>query len=83
LLLDNVSFHKTKEIQEMVNRYNKQLIFNVSYNPDTNPIENVFSVTKNFVRKCTDNHTNLARNITRAFSKIKKIDLVNMFCRSF
>ena len=51
LLMDNVSFHKTKKIKRLLENENKKAIYTVPYTPDLNPIENVFSVVKHYVRK--------------------------------
>jgi transposase len=83
LLMDNVSFHKTRKIKDLTLANDKNIIFNVPYNPDTNPIENVFSIAKNYVRSCLDNHINLITNITDSFTKIKQTDLINIYNKAF
>lgn len=49
LLMDNVSFHKSKEIRDTVKNNNNLLLFIPPYSPEFNPIELFFS---NLKRKC-------------------------------
>jgi transposase len=53
LLMDNVAFHKSAEVQEMLEEHDlrEPIIFNPPYHPDTNPVEMVFSVLKSMTRK--------------------------------
>jgi transposase len=53
LLMDNVPFHKSAEVREMLEEhdYNEPIIFNPPYHPDTNPVEMVFSSLKSMTRK--------------------------------
>lgn len=46
LLMDNVSFHKTKRVCEWMQRNDVHALFTPAYAPDANPIEHVFSVLK-------------------------------------
>lgn len=46
ILLDNVSFHHSKIIQELVNNMNCELLFVPPYSPWYNPVEGVFSIVK-------------------------------------
>ena len=50
-IMDNVSFHKNKKVEHLINSYGHRLLFTPPYSPDTNPIENAFSVLKHRVRK--------------------------------
>jgi len=50
LLMDNVSFHKSKEIIDLVNEHNN-ILYIPPYSPQFNPIEELFSQLKNYIRK--------------------------------
>jgi hypothetical protein len=43
-LMDNVSFHKSKTIQNEIISRGHTVLFTPPYSPDTNPIENAFSL---------------------------------------
>jgi transposase len=55
------------------------------YNPDLNPIENLFSQLKNYIRnKSPDNYNELKLEIDKTFiNKIKEIHLKNYFNNLF
>ena len=53
ILMDNVAFHKTKLVQSLIREAGHSLLFTPPYSPDTNPIENVFSLVKHRVRRDT------------------------------
>ena len=44
--MDRLAVHKSKEVKELWNKFNIKPIFNVSYSPEFNPIEAVFSKVK-------------------------------------
>ena len=46
LFLDQLSVHKTKRVQELMQSLDINPIFNVGYSPEFNPIESVFSKVK-------------------------------------
>ena len=50
LLMDNVSFHKTRAVQALLSENNITPLFIPPYTPQCNPIEEVFSVLKNIFR---------------------------------
>ena len=60
-----------------------EFIFNVPYTPEFNPIEKVFSVFKNNIKK-KDNSLvkNLKNNIKEGFRLIKKKYLINFYNKS-
>lgn len=51
ILMDNVNFHKCKEIKEIITNSGNNVIFIPPYSPEYNPIEEVFSQLKNYIRK--------------------------------
>lgn len=46
IVLDNASIHKTRAVREVASDKGYELIFTPPYNPDCNPIENIFGVVK-------------------------------------
>lgn len=62
LLMDNIAFHKTKKVRDLVSSRGWRMLFTPPYSPWFNPIENVFSVAKNTFRRVN------ARDITRGVS---------------
>ncbi len=58
IVMDNVPFHKSKNIKELVTQLNSKIEYIVPYHCELNPIEEVFSLLKHKVRKTipiTDN----------------------------
>ena len=49
--MDNVKFHHSKIVKDLISKTTNKEIYNVAYNPDTNPIEFCFSLIKNIVSK--------------------------------
>ena len=42
IFMDNASYHKSRKTRQELKRIRMQLIYNKAYNPEYNPIENVF-----------------------------------------
>ena len=51
VILDNLGSHKGKAVRRAVRDVGARLVFLPKYSPDLNPIEQVFSKLKGFVRK--------------------------------
>jgi transposase len=51
LLMDNCSIHKTAAIQKYLSKKGVRSIYTVPNTPELNPVENVFSMSKRYVRK--------------------------------
>ena len=51
VLLDNISFHKSKEVLDTLQRAGKTAIFTPPYCPDLNPVEHIFSSIKHVYRQ--------------------------------
>lgn len=49
-LLDNVMFHKSKKVQTQIISHGHTILYTPPYSPDTNPIENAFSIIKRKIR---------------------------------
>lgn len=80
-LLDNVAFHKRREIQNMIIHRGHRLLFTPPYSPDTNPIEHAFSVLKNKIRRDFGKPFSLIMHCITYF-QIPKVNLLNMIRRS-
>lgn len=83
-LMDNALIHKTKILSELMNSHKREIIYNIPYSPEYNPIEMVFSKVKSMVRRRRQNELidNLKRNIMYGFNKITKKDLRGYFRKS-
>jgi transposase len=55
-IMDNVRFHKVNEIKVFIENSGFVLKFLPPYSPFLNPIENMFSKCKNFVRRVSVNN---------------------------
>ena len=53
MLLDNASIHRAKDVKKLWEEDSQMrpFIFNPPYNPDSNPVEMVFSIIKRQLRK--------------------------------
>jgi transposase len=70
ILMDNVRFHKTKEVTEYISNCNS-VLYIPPYSPQFNPIEEVFSQIKNYIRQ--------GLKLTHAFQKVTENNLRNYF----
>lgn len=69
VLLDNARIHHTKEFKKMSTDNQIDLIYNVAYNPETNPIEMVFSMLK---RKIKENKNDTQMDIEKTIKQFSK-----------
>ena len=83
LLMDNVKFHHSQIVKDLVANTTNKIIYNIPYNPETNPIEFVFSSIKKFVRdkKFISNDT-LSNLIKRSLKLVTPNKLKNIFKHS-
>ena len=83
LLMDNARFHHSKIVLDYIQTTNHQIIYNVPYAPEYNPIELIFAKFKSLMRK-KNNSTqhSIINNITSTFKKITVADLVNCYNHS-
>lgn len=66
LILDNASFHRSKETEKLVREAQCHLLFLPPYSPDLNPIEKCWANLKMKIREFLPSVTNLADAIDRA-----------------
>jgi len=83
LLMDNARIHHYKKLKSFMKRIKKcKIVYNVPYSPEYNPVERVFSKTKNLLRKEVLTKENLIYKIKEAFAKVTSTDLTNFFTKS-
>ena len=71
LVADNVSFHHSREIQQLVHAHEHELIFIAPYSPFLNPIEETFNQWKSIVRNSAPrNPEELVQSVNLAASRI-------------
>jgi len=84
IIMDNINFHKTEEIKKIIKDSNNEIIYTPPYSPKYNPIEEVFSEFKSYIRKNTsviNNFKNIDKTITDFFKYSGNFE--KYFYRSF
>lgn len=87
--MDNLTVHKSNAMKQMYTRLNITPLYNVPYQPETNPIEACFSqVKRHFKSKrlnCLVNSKDFDRDATirEAFDQIRPQHVRNNVRRSF
>ena len=83
-LMDNAKIHKSIIFKEYINDKKINIIYNVAYHPEFNPIEHVISKLKYLVRlkKNNSNPRSLIKNIKKSFKKITDKDIDNYYRKS-
>lgn len=83
ILMDNVRFHHSKIVKDCINETTNKIIYNVAYNPETNPIENCFSVIKKVVaNKEPATETQLIKEIVNSLKYITKSKCESFYMHS-
>ncbi len=84
VMMDNASIHKTELIQKVCEQRQFQPLYTPPYTPDSNPIENVFSVLKNRFRSVLskDIHRNHIPILQDIMSTLDKSSFKKCFKRS-
>lgn len=75
IIMDNVSFHKSKEIKELILKSKNKIIYIPPYSPEYNPIEGVFHILKNKIRQKDEiiNEKNITCTIGEINNKYQKM----------
>lgn len=83
-LLDNARIHHSKLVKNYINTTTNKLLYNVPYSPEFNPIEHIFSILKNTIRKqsTNSNSVKLKININNALNKITENCITNCYIKS-
>lgn len=83
LLMDNARIHHYKKLKEFINNNsNIDIIYNVPYSPEYNPIERVFNEAKNYLKNDNITLKNIKSKIKMSFNKIKKTNINNYYKKS-
>jgi transposase len=83
LLLDNASIHHAKNLKTYIETTTCKILYNVPYYPEFNPIENVFSKIKLFMRtKNNESLVSLKNNIVKSFKLFKVRNIKNYYKNS-
>jgi transposase len=80
LLLDNISFHKSNKIKELLANKNTEPRYIVASNPCLNPTELLFNVIKQYVKSCEPRtEEELRKVISEKINKLQEEDLGKYF----
>lgn len=80
VVMDNLSVHKSPEVQRLVEAVGAEVRFLPAYSPDLNPIEKMWSKIKNSLRSLeARTPAQLDEAISTAFSKITPKDAMGWF----
>lgn len=80
LVMDNLSCHKVKGVQELIEQAGAQLRYLPPYSPDLNPIEKMWSKIKTVLRELKARTEEcLFAAIGQAFSRVTKRDAQGWF----
>ena len=84
LFMDNARIHHSKIFTAYVKTIKNDILYNVPYCSEYNPIEMVFSKVKSIVHKRENNYdtNNLQKNIKYGFNMIRKSDLEGYYNKS-
>ncbi|OMJ21585.1 hypothetical protein AYI70_g3398 [Smittium culicis] len=75
LVMDNAAFNKTETIKEFIETTNFKFLYLPPYSPFLNPIENLFSKVKNYVRYSKpENESDLFDKINEGFKSVTRED---------
>ncbi|KAF4460559.1 transposase [Fusarium albosuccineum] len=67
LVMDNASFHRSEEIEQMCTNAGVELVYLPPYSPDLNPIEEFFAELKNFIKNPGPELSELSRKDFKSF----------------
>lgn len=67
LIMDNASFHRSDEIEQMCAEAGVELVYLPPYSPDFNPIEEFFAELKNFIKNPGPELSELSKQDFEAF----------------
>ena len=83
-LMDNCQIHKSKELRKYYKDEKMNVLYNVPYHSETNPIENVFSCLKNQInRSVNDSYENIIKILKDFRTSFNPEKLTNIFNHSF
>jgi len=68
VVMDNIRFHKRKEIEELIKSVGASILFLPTYSPDLSPIENHWFRIKHHIRKIAASFTDFFEAVTYTLS---------------
>ena len=71
IVIDNASFHKSKETRSLINNAGCTLLFLPPYSPDLNPIEKFWANLKRKIRNIKGKFNSLQNTIDYAFNSFE------------
>ncbi|MEM9218319.1 MAG: IS630 family transposase [Cyanobacteria bacterium P01_F01_bin.150] len=81
VVMDNLSAHKVEGVKEAIERVGARVVYLSPYSPDFNPIENLWSKLKQYVRRAeTTTKEKLHDAIQAGLENISLEDVHNWFC---
>jgi len=85
IIMDNAVIHRSKQIWELIEETNNDLLYRVPYHPETNAIEEFFSQLKHYIKKESPNtYEDIERVIKEIINiKIKREHLRNYLKHNF
>lgn len=83
-IFDNARVHHAKIVKHHMQNKSNKMIYNIPYNPETNPIEQFFNKVKTFVKKeDTSTRKKLISSIEKAMNTVTPENLNYYFLKSF
>lgn len=83
LLMDNARIHVTKLFKQYVIDNHVNVIYNIPYNPESNPIELIFSPIKNYIKRHnTTSIEHINNSITDYLKNVQSNMLNNFFVKA-
>lgn len=80
VVMDNVAFHGVKGVEEAITKVGARLIYLPPYSPDLNPIEQMWSKIKNYLRRASArDEKKFKKEIKTAFKNIISENLLGWF----
>jgi putative transposase len=68
VIMDNIKFHKRKEVEKLINSVGASVLFLPTYSPDLNPIEHYWFKIKHSIRKIAAQFTDFFDAVCYAVS---------------
>lgn len=83
VIIDNARIHHYKKLKEYIKNVPFfKIIYNVPYNPETNPVEHVFNDIKRELKNMKINNTNIFTKINNSIKSVNKCNFKNYFIDS-
>jgi transposase len=80
VIMDNLKVHYHTMVKPLIESVDADLLYLPPYSPELNPIENIWSVTKHYVRKQMARSVQCVRSAIRsAWHRVAKLTLENVF----